>query len=336
MHIGLIPDGNRRWCAQNGCNTYQLIQHHVLNAFSMMHALHARWNDPSSPYRLFTGIRSLSVYMLSYDNLTKRSDGTMDMVTRILTLFFVALYALSVVEDHPEKVEFFKVVHVDVEKVRVILRAIDLGAIEPPSAEDVHALVDAALASMYNGSKVRIVVDPMMDREIVEALPGDWADAYRAARERMDQEEQQNIHVVRVFRKAKAEAESDGYSYIGLVDIQFIGELHALPTQMRVLTAAIGELMRQSRLSAVGAPRFTLRVAIAYDPVKDMQRRAETDNPIDLVIRTSGVQRSSGFFPSDTLYSEWMYLPALFPDITLDDLIRCLSEFQGVPRRYGA
>lgn len=54
---------------------------------------------------------------------------------------------------------------------------------------------------------------------------------------------------------------------------------------------------------------------------------------IDIVVRSGGEKRSSGFFPLHTLYSEWYYSPKLFPDITMDD---ALKYYFSRHRRFGA
>lgn len=55
----------------------------------------------------------------------------------------------------------------------------------------------------------------------------------------------------------------------------------------------------------------------------------------DLVIRTSGEQRTSNFLPWQSSYSEWYFSPKLFPDFTKADLAAALSEYERRERRYG-
>jgi undecaprenyl diphosphate synthase len=66
------------------------------------------------------------------------------------------------------------------------------------------------------------------------------------------------------------------------------------------------------------------------------EEKARERPDLDLVIRTSGEQRSSGFFPAQTLYSEWVYEPKLFPDFTVLDLVAALDAFRARDRRKGA
>lgn len=119
--------------------------------------------------------------------------------------------------------------------------------------------------------------------------------------------------------------------------LNVIGQLHLLPkyiqTKITHLTTKV-----------FTGNHFTINLALAYDPIKDMQLltnpiirnpNPRNQSPIDLVIRTSGEQRSSGFFPYHTLYSEWYYSQKLFPDFTLDDLAKAVKDFNKRNRRFG-
>jgi len=55
----------------------------------------------------------------------------------------------------------------------------------------------------------------------------------------------------------------------------------------------------------------------------------------DLVIRTSGEQRLSGFLPWQTCYSEFMFLDKHWPEISISDLENCIEMFKKRNRRFG-
>lgn len=55
----------------------------------------------------------------------------------------------------------------------------------------------------------------------------------------------------------------------------------------------------------------------------------------DLVIRTSGEIRTSGFMIWQAAYSEWFFTPKYFPDFTPDDLQECIREYEKRQRRFG-
>jgi undecaprenyl diphosphate synthase len=55
----------------------------------------------------------------------------------------------------------------------------------------------------------------------------------------------------------------------------------------------------------------------------------------DLVIRTGGEQRTSGYLPWQSVYSELYFTPTLFPDFTPDKLMEALNDFAQRDRRFG-
>jgi tritrans,polycis-undecaprenyl-diphosphate synthase [geranylgeranyl-diphosphate specific] len=56
----------------------------------------------------------------------------------------------------------------------------------------------------------------------------------------------------------------------------------------------------------------------------------------DLIIRTSGEERLSGFLLWQSAYSELAFLDVYWPNFRLIDLLRIIRTFQTRKRRYGA
>jgi undecaprenyl diphosphate synthase len=57
-------------------------------------------------------------------------------------------------------------------------------------------------------------------------------------------------------------------------------------------------------------------------------------NP-DLIIRTSGEERTSGFMIWQTAYAEYIFLKKHFPDVTDEDIEWCINEYSQRQRRFG-
>jgi undecaprenyl diphosphate synthase len=55
----------------------------------------------------------------------------------------------------------------------------------------------------------------------------------------------------------------------------------------------------------------------------------------DLVIRTSGEQRTSNFLLWEAAYSEYVFTPVLWPDFDRLELARCVEEYRERDRRFG-
>lgn len=49
---------------------------------------------------------------------------------------------------------------------------------------------------------------------------------------------------------------------------------------------------------------------------------------VDLLIRTSGQIRTSGFLPWQTIYSEFVFIKKNWPDFSEEDLLECIKEYQ--------
>lgn len=55
----------------------------------------------------------------------------------------------------------------------------------------------------------------------------------------------------------------------------------------------------------------------------------------DLIIRTGGERRLSGYLPWQAVYAELYFTPTLFPDFTPLELEKALSDFANRDRRFG-
>src|SRR5690606_31442330 len=55
----------------------------------------------------------------------------------------------------------------------------------------------------------------------------------------------------------------------------------------------------------------------------------------DLIIRTSGEMRTSNFLPWQSIYSEWIFRPEMWPEFTRTSFDECLHEYQNRERRMG-
>jgi undecaprenyl diphosphate synthase len=55
----------------------------------------------------------------------------------------------------------------------------------------------------------------------------------------------------------------------------------------------------------------------------------------DLVWRTSGEFRSSGFLPLQSAYAEMIFTPKYFPELSEEDVVEAVLEYSGRMRRFG-
>ncbi len=140
------------------------------------------------------------------------------------------------------------------------------------------------------------------------------------------------------------------------IRIEAVGDLDRLPSNvkgpleaLRRDTAKCGSLMLVLCLSYGGreeiaamARRIALDVrdgSLDPDQIDEEALRARMwtgEFPeADLVIRTSGEIRISNFLLWSCAYSEWVFVPAHWPDFREDGFLDAVREYQGRERRFG-
>ena len=119
------------------------------------------------------------------------------------------------------------------------------------------------------------------------------------------------------------------------LDINFIGDLNILPKDIKNI---LDEIKGKCK-----GDKYKINLALAYDYNKDILNfgrnelrnytREQTD--IDIVFRSGGEYRVSGFFPTKILYSELFFLKKLWPEIVLEDFNDVIRKFYKRNRRFG-
>src|SRR3989344_3148006 len=120
-----------------------------------------------------------------------------------------------------------------------------------------------------------------------------------------------------------------------------IGDLDSLPSQTRKQIArAIESTKINSGLNFIFAVNYGGRDEIkravkkgGKDFIKFLDTKGVPDP--DLIIRTGGEKRTSGFLLWQSEYTEYIFLEKMFPDFSPDDLVACLEEYTQRKRRYG-
>ncbi len=57
--------------------------------------------------------------------------------------------------------------------------------------------------------------------------------------------------------------------------------------------------------------------------------------PVDLLVRTSGEQRTSNYLPYQLVYAEMLFPSVPWPDFTREELLKCIELFKNRDRRFG-
>ena len=156
-------------------------------------------------------------------------------------------------------------------------------------------------------------------------------------------------YLLGLFRKALQEniarIKKDG------VRVCFAGDLSAFPPDLRELALKLQEnstayehtlilcLGYSGKQEIVRMIQRVLRAEIAPSGLNVENIRNFLDVPnmpdLDLIIRTSGEQRLSGFLLFASAYSELYFSPVLWPDFTPLNLEEAIADFYTRERRHG-
>jgi short-chain Z-isoprenyl diphosphate synthase len=101
----------------------------------------------------------------------------------------------------------------------------------------------------------------------------------------------------------------------------------------REIVDAVSELLHDA--NNAGRTMVDVADSLTVDDIsKYLYTRGQPDP--DLVIRTSGEQRLSGFLMWQSAYSEFYFCEALWPAFRKIDFLRALRDYAGRSRRFGA
>jgi len=138
------------------------------------------------------------------------------------------------------------------------------------------------------------------------------------------------------------------------IKINFIGRLQLFPKDLK-------EKMYKIIDKTKNYNKYIVNIAMAYGgraeivdavkrigekikegslDVKNINEKLFSDNlymsdDADLIIRTGGEKRTSGFLPWQGTYAELVFVDKSLPEFEKEDFLQCIKEFQGRKRRFG-
>lgn len=136
------------------------------------------------------------------------------------------------------------------------------------------------------------------------------------------------------------------------IKLNVLGDLTRFPEDIaRQCLDFVNKTRKNSKLTVTFALNYGGRAEIIR-AVKKMLTAGETSDSLteetlakyldtaalpdpDLIIRTGGEQRLSGFMPWQSIYSELVFVPTLFPDFSVEQFRKALDEFRQRERRFG-
>lgn len=136
------------------------------------------------------------------------------------------------------------------------------------------------------------------------------------------------------------------------IRVKIIGNLEELPEKVQQhLKRAMEETKHNTRMTFIIAMNYGGRDEVIRGIKKLIESNvsskeitektlgsvldtADIPDP-DIIIRTGGEQRTSGFLLWQSEYTEYFFLDKFFPDFTPEDLKNCISEYEHRQRRFG-
>lgn len=138
-------------------------------------------------------------------------------------------------------------------------------------------------------------------------------------------------------------------SYDGDMRVSYMGDIYAFGDEF-------AEGVESVEARTAGNPGLRLNIAFGYggraDIVNAAKRAADKGDfteedfaanlssaglpPLDLVIRSGGEKRLSGFMLYEAAYAELWFTDALWPDFDGDALDEAIASFEGRERKFGA
>jgi undecaprenyl diphosphate synthase len=154
--------------------------------------------------------------------------------------------------------------------------------------------------------------------------------------------------LLELFEEKTRELAEDHEVHTKQVRVRFIGKLELLPESLQ-------QAIRIAEEATASYGRFHLNIAMAYggrEEITDAFRRFLADRDFDakaiepylytsglpepdLIVRTSGEVRLSGFLLWQSAYSEFSFCDAHWPAFRRIDFLRALRSFHLRQRRYG-
>lgn len=179
---------------------------------------------------------------------------------------------------------------------------------------------------------------------------------YALSMENLQRDPKELKELMRVLGKGFTEVVNDPDILRNEVQVKAIGRLDVLSEELRALIKNAEEKTKHfdksklyiavaygGRAEIIDATRNMIR-SVIDGRLKAEDVNEETfskylytagDTDPDLIIRTSGEERLSGFLLWQSAYSEFYFMDVFWPELRRIDLLRALRTFQMRKRRYG-
>lgn len=172
--------------------------------------------------------------------------------------------------------------------------------------------------------------------------------------ENFDRPEKEFNYLMDLFEEEFRKTIQDPEVYEDKVKFKFIGQIEKFPDKVKKQMYELEEKTKDhDNLLVNFAMAYGGRAEIldaANKIVKDVKEGKLDVNDVDeakfneylymdsrpdMIIRTSGEKRTSGFLLWQSDYSEWFFVDKCWPEFEKEDFLKCIEEFRNRDRRFG-
>ncbi|QQG38682.1 MAG: di-trans,poly-cis-decaprenylcistransferase [Candidatus Woesearchaeota archaeon] len=177
---------------------------------------------------------------------------------------------------------------------------------------------------------------------------------YAFSIENFDRPKREFDYLMKIFKEAVNKLMKDSRLDKYGIRVNFIGRIHMFPDDVQILMKRLMGITRNNK-------NYIINFAMAYggraevidavrkiaEQVKNKRLKIEEINEgvfkdslynasdVDLIIRTGGEKRTSGFLPWQGVYAELIFLDKMWPEMEKEDFVECIEEFSRRQRRFG-
>lgn len=175
-----------------------------------------------------------------------------------------------------------------------------------------------------------------------EELGADTATVYAFSAENFARPAEETAAILDVVRRWNGD-------YAGEWRVSYIGDLSRFPAPLRESIERVTERTAANR-------GLHLVIALGYGGREDIvnaarvaakQGKIDKEHfeealsshglpPLDLIVRSGGERRLSGFMLYEAAYAELLFLDKLWPDMTVEDVDAAFGDFAARTRKFGA
>lgn len=192
------------------------------------------------------------------------------------------------------------------------------------------------------------VIEPLVDRCVELGIP--YLTLWAFSTENWKRESSEVEGLMELFRKAFAKNAEDLHKKG--VKLNVIGDMSKFPKDIQkgvqywidlsqkntsiTVTFALNyggrdEILRAMHTASENGVDFETITQEEFSQYLDTKTLPDPD----LIIRTGGEQRLSGYLPWQSVYAELYFTPVFMPDFSPEELNKAVEEFQSRQRRFG-